>query len=58
MVSECYLPVEGTSYGFDCMEGSEQTWNMDEIASEPSSLDGESSRGAASVCYIALDIFL
>ncbi len=31
---------------------------MDQMADDSSSLDGESSRGAGSVYYVALDIFL
>ncbi len=31
---------------------------MDQMAGDPSSLNRESNRGAGSVCYIALHIFL
>ncbi len=59
MVYKYYLPVENMGLAFYWIEDSEQraeiwTPGYGPTADDPSSLNGKSSTGAGSVCYIAL----
>ena len=59
MLYEYYSPVVGMNIAFYCIERQQaESWNMDRTAADSSSLNGKSSRGADSLCYIELDIFL